>query len=170
MSLFISGTCATIFFSSEAYPTRISVGFAHNLKRQSQPSGSQVPLSVTAATSKGAFTAVVDALVDPLCEEDVVLGKDWIDLCALNNILPLTELPPVYSSGESVNVTQRLGPPSYLDFAAALSPFLLPERFAPPLGSSPPFFTISYSYTFLLDYVHIVVGFSALRTCSTCAT
>jgi hypothetical protein len=59
-----------------------------------------IPLSVTAATSTGAFTAVVDALVDPLCEEDVVLGKDWIDVCASNNVLHQLELPPVYYSGE----------------------------------------------------------------------
>ena len=104
MSLFISGTCATIFYSSEAYPTRISVGFARSLKRRSQPFGSQVPLSVTAATSTGAFTAVLHALVDPLCEEDVVLGKDWIDRCASNNVLPQLELPPVYNSGELLPV------------------------------------------------------------------
>lgn len=65
-----------IFYSSEAYLTRISVPFARGLKRRPQPSasGSLVLLSqaVTAATSTGVFTAVVDALVDPLCDSDVV--------------------------------------------------------------------------------------------------
>lgn len=86
-SLFISGTQASIFYSSEAYPTRMSVPFARSLKHRSQISGALVPLSITAATSTGAFTTVVDALVDSLCEEDVVLGKDWIDVCASNNVL-----------------------------------------------------------------------------------
>ena len=63
-------------------------------------SGSLVPLSVTAAMSTGGFTAVFDALIDPLCEEDIVLGKDWIDLCALNGVSLQFELLPVYSSGD----------------------------------------------------------------------
>jgi len=46
------------------------------------------------------FTAVFDALIDPLCEEDIVLGKDWIDLCALNGVSLQFELLPVYSSGD----------------------------------------------------------------------
>jgi len=55
MPLFISGTCATIFYTSEVYPTRISVRFARSLKCRSQKSGSLVPLSVTAAMYTGGF-------------------------------------------------------------------------------------------------------------------
>ena len=55
--LFISGTQASIFYSSEAYPTRISVPFAQSLK---QISGALVPLCITAATFTSAFTTVVD--------------------------------------------------------------------------------------------------------------
>jgi hypothetical protein len=93
--------------------TRIYIDFACSLKRRSQSTanGSSVPLSITAATSTGAFTAVVDALVDPLCEEDVVLGKDWIDYCASNNsesdVSPQVDLLPVYYSGELVLINLR---------------------------------------------------------------
>jgi hypothetical protein len=140
MAVVISGTSATIFYSSEAYPTRISVRFASKLKRHSQQSESLIPLSVTAATSTGAFTAVVDALVDPLCEEDVVLGKDWIDVCASNNVLRELELPPVYYSGVLLRMT--MGCSLTTTLIVALSPFLLPDRFAPapPSRSCFPFF------------------------------
>ena len=104
MSIFVSGACARIFYSSEAqaYPTRLSVDFARNLKHSSyvSASGLVIPLSVTVGCPTGAFTAVLDALVDPLCEEDVVLGKDWVTSCTLNNVLPQLDLLPVYSSCE----------------------------------------------------------------------
>ena len=169
MSLFISGTCATIFYSSEAYPPCISVRFARSLRRRSQLSGSLVPLCVTAATSTGAFTAVLDALVDPLCEEDVVLGKDWIDRCASNNVLPQLELPPVYYSGELVlmNLSHPLtwtSPQRYRPFSYQSDlPFLQVRRL---------FFSchLSCSHPLFLGYLYIVVALYVLRTCSICLT
>ena len=140
----ISGTRATIFYSSEMYPSRISVPFARSLKCHSQTSGAlgRVPLPVTGAMSTGAFTAVIDTLVDPLCEVYVVLGKDWIDLFASKNVLPHLELPPIYYSGESVSMIMK----PFTWTSAVLSPFLLPDRFAPPSGSSSQISPINCAY------------------------
>ena len=137
MSIFVSGACARIFYSSEAYPTRLSVDFARNLKHSSyvSASGLVIPLSVTVGCPTGAFTAVLDALVDPLCEEDVVLGKDWVTSCTLNNVLPQLDLLPVYSSCECL-VIYIIWLLIFVVVIIALSGFFLPDLFAPSGSSS----------------------------------
>jgi hypothetical protein len=127
MSFFISGASATFFYSYEAYPTRISVPFFQRLKHSSQCSQSLVPITVTTATSIGAFTTVLDALVDSLCEQDVVLGIDWINSCASNNILSKIELPPAYSSSEFLGV--KLWFLSYIQFHLSIVTFLFTRSF-----------------------------------------
>jgi hypothetical protein len=111
MSLFIiSGTSAKFFYSSEAYPT---------LPLHAVWS-SEASLPIICQRVSGSalcnccyvdrsFTAVVEALVDPLCGEDVVLGKDWIDYCASNNVLPQLELLPVITPVSQSLVTHLYG-------------------------------------------------------------
>ena len=163
MSIFVSGACARIFYSSEAYPTRLSVDFARNLKHSSyvSASGPVIPLSVTVGCPTGAFTAVLDALVDPLCEEDVVLGKDWVTSCTLNNVLPRLDLLPVYCSCEclAVYIIWLL---ILMDAIIALSGFFfLPDLFTPS-GSSSLFFCYLSTLN-LLFYKFFQISASSLH-------
>jgi hypothetical protein len=94
----VSVTVATsLFYSSEAFPSRISVGFG-NIARPSSSSSSAhvVPLAVTSQTPGGCFTGVIDFAIDPLCQADVVLGGDWIAMCACKGVTSGVESLAVY--------------------------------------------------------------------------
>jgi hypothetical protein len=56
-------------------------------------------LSVTVSVPAGCFTTVLDFMTDPLCEEDVVLGIDWVDKCLSNGLSALHDSFPLYQAG-----------------------------------------------------------------------
>jgi len=45
--------------------------------------------SVTAPVPGGCLTTMVDFMNDSVCEENIVLGKDWFNACLSNGFSPL---------------------------------------------------------------------------------
>ena len=86
----------SLFYSSEALPSRISVRFGNIARPTSSSSAQVVPLSVTSQTPAGCFTGVIDFEIDPLCQADVVLGEDWIATRASNGVPSGVDSLPVY--------------------------------------------------------------------------
>jgi len=108
MPISIAGLPASVSYSPEIFPSRVSVRFANVARHQARRPrpGPLLPLSVTAATSEGCFTGVLYFMTDGLCEQDVVLGRDWDKMCELNNV----------RLSESVE-----------EYCGDVSPLLLPE-------------------------------------------
>ena len=51
-----------------------------------------LPLTVTV----GHFCGVLYFVIDPLCEVDVVLGGDWVQMCLLHGVCSGIDSLPVY--------------------------------------------------------------------------
>ena len=97
MSVFVAGASANVFYSFDTRPSRVSLAFAKTAKCTcSTPYGPAVPLSVTVQTPGGTFTGIIDFVVEPLCEVDVLLGSDWVDMCASRHVSAGLESLPVY--------------------------------------------------------------------------
>src|SRR5277367_1077547 len=85
MSFIIGGTPASVVYSPEVFPSRMSMAFVHTLNNFVAPNG-VITSSVTAVTPSGAFTCVLDFIVDyEPCEFDVILGLDWTKSCHSSN-------------------------------------------------------------------------------------
>ena len=86
MSFIIGGTPASVVYSPDVFPSRMSMAFVHALNTSVAPNG-VISSSVTAPTPSGAFTSVLDFVVihEP-CEFDVVLGLDWSESCRSLNV------------------------------------------------------------------------------------
>ena len=107
MSVIISGKSYRAFYSPNAFPSRLSVHFAATFKAGRTPS-TATPLSVTVSIPKGCFTTVLNFMTDPLCKEDVVLGKDWTDSCHSIGLSPPLDSFPLYQAGASILPCQNL--------------------------------------------------------------
>jgi hypothetical protein len=106
MPIYIAGLPASVSYSPEVLPSRVSVRFASVARYQTRRHpGPLLPLSVTAATSDGCFTGVLSFMTDSLCEQDVVLGRDWDKMCELNNVR-LSESVAEYYGGELARLSR----------------------------------------------------------------
>jgi len=104
MSVSVTGSPALLYYSSEARPSRISTGFAEIVRRTATSlNGGDIPLTLTVNTPRGRFAGVIYFVVDPLCQADVVIGNDWLDLCMSHGCSPGVKDLPVYRHGESLS-------------------------------------------------------------------
>jgi len=86
----------SLFYSSEALSSRISVRFGNIARPTSSSLAHVVPLLITSQTSAGCFTGMIDFETDPLCQADVLLGEDWIATRASNGVPSGVNSLPVY--------------------------------------------------------------------------
>jgi hypothetical protein len=101
MSVSVAGLSAQLFYCSDARPSRASERFANVVKRTSwSPYGRAVPLSLTVPTADGCFTGVIDFVIDPLCQVDLLLGGGWPDMCMSNGLSPGIESLRLYHCSE----------------------------------------------------------------------
>jgi len=92
MSISIAGKSAAVFYSSEIFSSRISAEFTESVIAQHfrLPLGPVVTLLFTVDVSESNFSFCdkLDFIIDSLCRVDVVLGREWINVCRLNNFWP----------------------------------------------------------------------------------
>ena len=126
MSVTIAGVSCLLFYSPDACPSRVSVQFAENSKKpiHNTAYGPSVTLSLTVQTLEGCYTGVIDFLVDPDCQVDVLIGSDWVDMCISNGVVPGVDAIAVYGESESVCIFGFV----FLTSPTVPSPSLLPDR------------------------------------------